>query len=163
MTTLTKKRTKTTWRDLPPELAIEILSRVPLSKIPLLSTTSKTLDGYVKSRAIYKHWSKISRSEPVLHVSLSEYLHQSRWFLLSKKPLEKEFILRPLPAFSPIPMSLMNSFVGIGSRIFSIGGSEILVGKWRIYGRRMCLVRRDKFGMRKLRLKDVKKERFGGP
>lgn len=117
--------------QLPDEITVNCLARVPRCYYPTISLVSKTLRRLITSPEIYIDRSVNCHTEHVLYVVLRSYATETpRWYSLNLKPLGNEsgstgtginHRLVPIPSFPPIPCWGM-SIVALDSEIYVLGG-----------------------------------------
>ncbi|CAH8361350.1 unnamed protein product [Eruca vesicaria subsp. sativa] len=112
--------------QLPNELSVNCLARVPRCYHPSVSMVSPALRRLIASPQIYAERSLLRRTENVLYVSLSlKSLDPPRWYTLNLKPFGQVSLshcLVPVPTTFPFVPSWETSMVAFGSEIYVIGG-----------------------------------------
>ncbi|KAK3009739.1 hypothetical protein RJ639_014536 [Escallonia herrerae] len=104
--------------NLPDDVAIQCIARVPRSYYPTLSLTSRSWRSTVRSPHLFTTRSLLRSTQHFLYISVR--INSSfTWHLLDPNPQKR--ILAPLP---PIPaQSIGSAFVALGPKIYVIGGS----------------------------------------
>ncbi|EOA19161.1 hypothetical protein CARUB_v10007838mg [Capsella rubella] len=113
---------------LPDEIVVDIVARVPRCYYPTLSQVSRRFRSLVASPELYARRSFFGCTEQCLYVAISkDQTSDIHWFTLCRKPNGQQLSgttsdHRLVHISSLPPMSLHGSYVGLGSKIFVMGG-----------------------------------------
>ncbi|KAL1190241.1 F-box/kelch-repeat protein [Cardamine amara subsp. amara] len=116
--------------SLPEEIVVDIIARVPRCYYLTLSQVSRRFRSIVASSEIYTRRSFFGCTEQCLYVAISkDQTCDIHWFTLCRKPNREQLSpgnsdhrLVHIPSLPP--MALHGSYIGVGSKIFVMGGFE---------------------------------------
>lgn len=109
--------------SLPDEIVVDIVARVPRCYYPTLSQVSRRFRSLVASPELYARRSFFGCTEQCLYVAISkDQTCDIHWFTLCRKPNREQLDHRLVHISSLPPMPLHGSYIGVGSKIFVMGG-----------------------------------------
>ncbi|XP_052195762.1 F-box/kelch-repeat protein SKIP6 [Diospyros lotus] len=108
--------------DLPDDVALQCIARVPRSLHPYLSLVSKSWRSTVKSSLLYATRSQLNCTEQFLYLNV-RVNSSFRWYLLDQNPTNPNKPRTPslLPSIPSQPIG--SAFAVLGSKIYVIGGA----------------------------------------
>ncbi|KAL8477705.1 hypothetical protein ACS0TY_029848 [Phlomoides rotata] len=107
--------------NLPDDISLQILARVPRFHHPFLSLVSKSWRSAVKSTELFRTRSLLRTTQFSLCLSLR--MHSSfHWYAEQNPQISKRFFT-PLPSIPQHPPPIGSSILALGPKIYVIGGS----------------------------------------